>query len=151
MNEISNITPSISKEYDIYVKDVLLDKKEAQKLLRDTLIKDVKDLQKMREGLRKQLDQTAKSIEMSKKIVLDGEIGKVKNIEGEKLKILLKEGIQALDMEWNVIADSGNLVEMNTDDPSSVKIGDIAIIENENLCIQRTKSNLLCNLILCRK
>ena len=150
MKEISIITPSVSKEYDIYIKNVILDKKEAQKLLRDTLIEDVKDLKKMREGLRKQLDQTAKSIEMSKKIILEGEIGKVKSIDGETLKILLKKGIQALDMEWNVIAGPGNLVEMNTDDPSSVMIGDIAVIENENLCIKRTKSNIKCNFILCR-
>jgi hypothetical protein len=150
MEEISSITPSVSKKYDIYTQDIKLDKKEAQKLLRETMMQDVKDLQKMREGLRKQLDQTAKSIEMASKIVLEGEIGMIKSIDGEKLKVLLKEGIQALDMEWNVIADSGNLIEMNTDDPSSVMIGDIAVIENENLCIKRTKSNLECNVILCR-
>lgn len=150
MEEISTITPSVSKKYDIYTQDIKLDKKEAQKLLRETLVKDVKDLQKMREGLRKQLDQTAKSIEMASKIVLEGEIGMVKSIEDDKLKVLLKEGIQALDMEWNVIADSGNLIEMNIDDPSSVMIGDIVVIENENLCIKRTKSNLQCNVILCK-
>lgn len=150
MEEIAKITPSVSKEYDIYTQNVKLDKKEAQKLLRETVVKDVKDLQKMREGLRKQLDQTAKSIEMASKIVLEGEIGMVKSIDGEKLKILLKEGIQAMDMEWNIIADSDNLIEMNIDDPSSVVIGDMAVIENENLCIKRTKSNLKCNVILCR-
>jgi len=150
MEEISAITPSVSKEYDIYAQSVKLDKKEAQKLLRETMVEDVKELQKMREGLRKQLDQTAKSIEMASKIVLEGEIGMVKSIDGEKLKILLKEGVQAMDMEWNVIADSGNLIEMNIDDPSSVKIGDMAVIENEDLCIKRTKTNLQCNIILCK-
>ncbi len=150
MGEVSAITPSVSDEYDIFTQDVKLDKKEAQKLLRETMVKDVKDLQKMRDGLRKQLDQTAKSIEMASKIVIEGEVGMVKSIEGENLKILLKEGVQALDMEWNVIADSGNLIEMNTDDPSSVIIGDMAVIENENLCIKRTKLNLQCNVILCK-
>ena len=150
MEEISAITPSVSKEYDIYAQSVKLDKKEAQKLLRETMVEDVKELKKMREGLRKQLDQTAKSIEMASKIVLEGEIGMVKSIDGEKLKILLKEGVQAMDMEWNVIADSGNLIEMNIDDPSSVKIGDMAVIENEDLCIKRTKTNLQCNIILCK-
>ncbi len=149
MEEISEITPSVSKDYDIYTQNVKLDQKEAQKLLRNTIVEDVKELQKMREGLRKQLDQTAKSIEMASKIVIEGEIGMVKSIEGEKLKILLKEGIQALDMEWNPIADSDNLIEMNIDDPSAVMIGDMAVIENENLCIKRTKSNLQCNVILC--
>ena len=150
MGEVSAITPSVSDEYDIFTQDVKLDKKEAQKLLRETMVKDVKDLQTMREGLRKQLDQTAKSIEMASKIVIEGEVGMVKSIEGENLKILLKEGVQALDMEWNIIADSGNLIEMNTDDPSSVIIGDMAVIENENLCIKRTKLNLQCNVILCK-
>lgn len=150
MGEISKITPSVSKEYDIYTQDIKLDKKEAQKLLRETLIKDVKDLQKMREGLRKQLDQTTKSIEMASRIVLEGEIGMVKSINGEKLKILLKKGIQAMDMEGNIIAGPGNLIEMNIDHPSSVMVGDIAVIENENLCIKRTKSNLQCNVIICK-
>jgi hypothetical protein len=150
MGEISKITPSVSKEYDIYTQDIKLDKKEAQKLLRETLIKDVKDLQKMREGLRKQLDQTTKSIEMASRIVLEGEIGMVKSINGEKLKILLKKGIQAMDMEGNIIAGPGNLIEMNIGHPSSVMVGDIAVIENENLCIKRTKSNLQCNVIICK-
>jgi len=150
MGEVSKITPSVSKEYDIYAQDIKLDKKEAQKLLRETLIKDVKDLQKMREGLRKQLDQTAKSIEMASRIVFEGEIGMVKSINGEKLKILLKEGIHTMDMEWNIIAGPGNLIEMNVDNPSSVMIGDMVVIDNENLCIKRTKSNLQCNVILCK-
>jgi len=150
MDEISKITPSVSKEYDIYTQDIELDKKEAKKLLRETLIKDVKDLQKMREGLRKQLDQTARSIDMASRIILEGEIGMVKSINGKKLKILLKEGIRAVDMEWNIIAGPGNLIEMNIDHPSGVMVGDMAVIENENLCIKRTKSNLQCNVILCK-
>lgn len=150
MDEVSKQTPSVSKEYDIIIKHSALDKKEAQKLLRETLVKDVKDLQKMREGMRKQLAQSAKAIEMASKIVNEGEIGKIKSIDGNKLGILLNEDIQALDMEWNMIAGPGNLIEMNTDDPSSVEIGDIAIIENENLCIMRTKSTLTCGVILCK-
>lgn len=150
MDEISKITPSVSKEYDIHTQNIKLDKKEAKKLLRETLIKDVKDLQKMREGLRKQLDQTARSIEMASRIVLEGEIGMIKSINGKKLKILLKEGIQAVDTEWNIIAGPGNLIEMNIDDSSGVMIGNRVMIENENLCIERTKSNLQCNVIICK-
>ncbi|HML05935.1 MAG TPA: DUF2121 domain-containing protein, partial [Methanobacterium sp.] len=44
MEEISAITPSVSKEYDIYAQSVKLDKKEAQKLLRETMVEDVKEL-----------------------------------------------------------------------------------------------------------
>lgn len=150
MDEVSHKTPSVSKEYDIITGRSDLDKKEAQKHLREVLVKDVKELQKWREGLRKQLATDSKVIEMASKIVNEGEIGKVKSINGNKIEISLNEGIQALDMEWNVIAGPGNMIEMNTDNPSSVEIGDIAVIENENLCILRTKSSLTCNVILCK-
>ena len=150
MNEISGKTPSVSKEYDIIIKHSGLDKKEAQKHLREVMIKDIKELQEWRDGLRKQLATNAKSIKMASKIINEGEIGKVKSINGNKVEIALDSGIQALDMEWNVVAAPGNLIEMNTDDPSSVKIGDVAVIENENLCIRRTKCALTCNVIICK-
>ncbi|MEL7671377.1 DUF2121 domain-containing protein [Methanobacterium sp.] len=150
MNEISGKTPSVSKDYDIIIKHSGMDKREAQKHLREILIKDVKELQEWREGLRQQLDTNAKSIQMASKIINEGEIGKVQSINGDKIGILLDKSVQALDMEWNVIAGPGGLIEMNTDDPSSVKIGDVAVIENENLCIMRTKCSLTCNVILCR-
>lgn len=150
MDEISAKTPSVSKDYDIIIRDSGLDKKGAQNHLREVLIKDVKELQKWREDLKQQQITTAKSIKMASKIVNEGKIGKVKNIDGNKVEILLDSGIQALDMEWNVVAGPGNLIEMNTDDPSSVRIGDVAVIENENLCIQRTKCALTCNVILCK-
>lgn len=150
MNEISSKTPSVSNEYDIITKHSGLDKKEAQKHLREILIKDVKELQKWREGLRQQLDTNAKSIQMASKIINEGEIGKVQSINGDKIGIVLDKGIQALDMEWNVMAGPGGLIEMNTDDPLSVQIGDVAVIENENLCIKRTKCSLTCNVILCK-
>jgi hypothetical protein len=150
MDEVACKTPSVSKEYDIITRHSGLDKKEAQKHLREVLVKDVKELQKWREDLRNQQITTAKSIEMASKIINEGEIGKVKSVNGNRIRLILNEGIQALDMEWNVIAGPGNLIEMNTDDPSSVEIGDIAVIENENLCIRRTKSNLTCGVILCK-
>ncbi len=150
MGEVSSKTPSVSKEYDIIIKNSNLDKKEAKKHLREILLKDVKDLQKWREDLRKQQIAHTKAIEMASKIINEGEIGTVKSIDGNKISILLNAGIQALDMEWNVVAGPGNMIEMNTDDPSSVEIGDIAVIENENLCIRRTKCNLTCNVILCK-
>ncbi len=150
MEEVSGKTPSVSKEYDIIIKHPDFDKKKAKRYLREILIKDVKDLQKWRENLRKQQITHTKAIETASKIVSEGEIGKVKSIDGNKIEILLNAGIQALDMEWNVVAGPGNLIEMNIDDPSSVEIGDIAVIENENLCIRRTKANITCDIILCR-
>lgn len=150
MDEIASKTPSVSKDYDIIIKDSGLDKNEAQKHLREVLIKDVKELQKWRDGLRHQLATNAKSIQMASKIINEGEIGKVKGINGHKIEVILNKGIQALDMTWNVVTEPDNLIEMNADDPSGVKIGDVVVIENENLCIKKTKCTLTCSVILCK-
>jgi len=39
---------------------------------------------------------------------------------------------------------------MTVEKPELVSIGDVAVIENENLCIMRTKCDLKCNVILCK-
>ncbi len=39
---------------------------------------------------------------------------------------------------------------MTAEDGSKVSRGDLAVIENENLCINRTKESLNCDFILCR-
>jgi len=150
MDEISDKTPSVSKKYDIFTKHSNLDKKEAQKILRETIVLDVKRLQKWREDLKKEQMKVSKTIELASKIINEGEIGKINSIDGNKLKVVLNKDIQAFDVEWNMTAGPGDLIEMNIDDPSNVKVGDIAVIENENLCIKRTKSSLMCDVILCR-
>ncbi len=52
MVEVAKKTPSISNGHDIFIKHPKLDKKEAQKLLRETILRDVKILQKWREKLQ---------------------------------------------------------------------------------------------------
>ncbi len=150
MGEVASKTPSVGKKYDVFIKHSNLDKKESQKILREAVVEDVKKLQEWRENLKKEQMEVSKTIELASKIINEGEIGKVKSIDGNKLKIILNKDIQAFDVEWNLVAEPGNLIEMNTDDPSSVEVGDIAVIENENLCIRRTKSTLQCEVILCK-
>jgi len=150
MEEVSAKTPSVSKNYDILTKNVKLDKKEAKKVLRDSIVADVKKLQEWREELKKEQIKVSETIELASKIINEGEIGNVESVDGNKLKIILNKDIQAFDVEWNIVAGPGNMIEMNIDDSSDVKTGDIAVIENENLCIKRTKSALMCDVILCR-
>ncbi len=150
MGEVSSKTPSVSNKYDVFTKHSGLDKKEAQKILREAIVLDVKRLQKWREDLKKEQMKVSKTIELASKIIDEGEIGKINSINGNNLNVILNKDIQAFDVEWNMIAGPGDLIEMNIDDTSDVKVGDTAIIENENLCIKRTKSTLMCEVILCR-
>lgn len=150
MEEVASKTPSVGKKYDIFIKHSNLDKKESQKILREAVVADVKRLQEWREDLKKEQMKVSKTIELASKIINEGEIGKVKSIDGNKLKVVLNKDIQAFDVEWNLVAEPENLIEMNIDDPSSVEVGDMAVIENENLCIRRTKSTLQCEVILCK-
>ncbi|MGF7118883.1 DUF2121 domain-containing protein [Methanobacterium oryzae] len=150
MEEVASKTPSVGKKYDIFIKHSNLDKKESQRILREAVVVDVKKLQEWRENLKKEQMEVSKTIEFASKIINEGEIGKVKSIDGNKLKIILNKDIQAFDVEWNLVAEPGNLIEMNIDDPSTVEVGDMAVIENENLCIRRTKSTLQCEVILCK-
>jgi len=151
MNEVALLTPSISKEYDLYIKSRKMNKNEAQKILRESIVRDVKLLEKWRNKLKDDLLEKARSIEMARKIVIDGEIGRVKNISGDQVEVILNNDIEALDIDWNVIAQPGETVSMGINDPLKVKEGDLVIIENENLCIKRTKSQLNCEVILCKR
>ncbi|MBI5680603.1 MAG: DUF2121 domain-containing protein [Methanobacterium sp.] len=150
LEEVSAKTPSVSKEFDIVTKHSNLDKKEAQKVLRETIVEDVKRLQKWREELKEQQMNVSKTMELASKIVNEGIIGQIKSIEGNKLFVTLNNNIQAFDVQWNMVAGPGDLIEMNTDDSSSLNVGDMAVIQNENLCIARTKSPIQCDVILCK-
>jgi hypothetical protein len=150
MEEVARNTPSVSPGYDMIIKHPSLNIKQSRELVRSTLIQDVKELEKWRGELRDQMIKAAKGIEMSSKIMENGEVGKVRSIEGNKVEIVLGKGIEALDLEWNLTAKPGEVVSMEIDDPELVSVGDVALVENENLCIMRTKCGLKCDVILCK-
>jgi len=150
IREVSSITPTVSKEYDFLIKHSTLNKKQSRELIRSTIIEDVKELEKMRSGLRDQMVNAAKSIEMASKIMEKGEVGRILKVQGNTVEIILKEGVEARDTDWNLKVKQGELVTMTVEEPGLVSIGDIAVIENENLCIMRTKCDLKCNVILCK-
>lgn len=150
MGEVASKTPSVSREYDLIIKHPSLDKKQSRELLRTTIIQDVKDLKKWRSELKEQMMNAAKSIQMSTKILENGEVGSVRSVEGNTLEIVLNKGVEALDMEWNIKARPGEVISMEVDDPKKVSVGDLVVVEKENLCIIPSKSALKCDVILCR-
>ena len=150
IKEVSSTTPTVSKEYDLIIKYPSLNKNQSRELIRNTIIKDIKELEEIRSELKNQMANAAKSIEMASKIMEEGEVGRILKVHGNKVDIILKKGVEALDTDWNLKVKSGELVTMTVEKPELVSIGDVAVIENENLCIMRTKCDLKCNVILCR-
>ncbi|MDP3035535.1 MAG: DUF2121 domain-containing protein, partial [Methanobacteriaceae archaeon] len=127
-----------------------LDKKEAQKLLRETILRDVKLLKKWREKLQNDLLEKAESIKLASNILTEGEIGRVVSIDEEMLEIILGKNVRAFDNRWKPLALPGEKVLMYSDEPKDVLVGDVAVIENENLCLKRNNSALRCDVILCK-
>lgn len=148
--KVANNTPSVGMSIDSFIKSPVLDKKESQKLLRETVVRDVKLLQKWREKLQQDLLEKAQAINLSSKILTEGEVGRVVKVEDERVEIVLGSKVQAYDINWKPISGPGEKVMMFTSNPGDVLEGDVAVIENENLCIKRNKSPLRCDIIICR-
>lgn len=150
MEEVAQTTPSVSPEYDLIIKHPPLNKKDARELLRSTILQDVKELGKWRDELREDMLKKAQSIQMASKIIDQGEVGRVRKVDGNQIEIELGKGVEALDLEWNILSKPGEMVLMETDQPEDVSVDDVVVIEKEDLCIKRTKSSLTCGFILCR-
>lgn len=150
MEEVASHTPSVSPGYDLIIKYPSLNQKQSRELIRSTIIQDVKELEKWRGELREQMIKAAKGIEMSSKIVDDGLVGKVHKITGNTVEIELAQGVEAMDLEWNLVAKPGEIVSMEIDHPNLVSVGDMAVVKDENLCIMPSECGLKCDVILCK-
>jgi hypothetical protein len=150
MEEVASKTPSVSKEYDVIIKYASIDQKVAKELIRTTVLQDIKDLKNYRIQLQENIIKTTQNIQMATKIILKGDIGSVAYVNGKKIGIILNTGVEALDAQWNTIAKPSETVNMTILDEKNVFKGDLVVIENENLCIKRTKEGLNCEFILCK-
>ena len=103
-----------------------------------------------RNQLQENMLKTSQNIQMATRIVIQGAIGTVSYVQGNEIGIILDEGIEALDTDWKTLARSSETIQMNVQNSSNVSKGDLVVIENENLCIKRTKESLNCDFILCR-
>lgn len=151
LREVAAKTPTISPEYDMYIKTPRLDKREAHRLLRETILRDVKTLQKWRAKLQKELIKKSEQIKMASKIIKEGEIGQVINIDNDKIEVKLAPNVEAFNIKWKKVAKPGENVLMIKEKPGKVNVGDLVVIEDENLQIKDKKIPLQCNVILCKK
>lgn len=150
LEEVAHETPSVSPQYDVIIKYPSIKAKEAKELLRTTILQDVKELEMWRHQLQETQIKTAQSIQMATKIIIGGNIGTVKYINGNEIGIVLDSSVEALDIEWKPMAKPSETIIMTVNNQSNVSKGDIVVIENENLCIKRTKESLNCDFILCK-
>lgn len=148
INEVSQKTPTLGDKFDVLIQQPKFTVDEAQKYLNETIDQDVKVLAKIRQKLQEDLIEKSREIELASKIINEGDIGEVSSIEGNMLQVTLNDKTQAFDNNWRQLAKPKGEVIMfcDTDD---VKIGDKVVIEDENLCLEKNKSNLSCNIILC--
>ena len=148
IHEVSQKTPTLGDKFDVLIQQPKFTADEAQKYLNETIDQDVKVLAKIRQKLQEDLIEKSREIELASKIINEGDIGEVSSIEGNMLQVTLNDKTQAFDNNWRQLAKPKGEVIMfcDTDD---VKIGDKVVIEDENLCLERNKSNLSCNIILC--
>ncbi len=150
LEEVAKKTPTISQEHDKFIKTPRLDKRKAHKLLRETIVRDVKVLQKWRATLKMELIKKSEQIKMASKIIKEGEIGQVINIDEDKIEVKLSPKVEAYNIKWKKVAKPGENVLMIAEKPGKVKVGDLVVIEKENLQIKDKKIPLQCNVILCK-
>lgn len=150
IKEVSKMTPTVGDEADILLKKGIYTSSEAQKHLDDVIETDIKLLSKFRQKLQGDLIEKSREIELASKIIDDGSIGKVINVDGKMLEIILDDNIVAYDFNWKELAGPGENVLMFSES-NNVQVGDEVVIEGENLCLQKDKSPLNCDIILCNK
>ena len=156
LHEIAKTTPSVGGACDVlYAQNNTLTKGTAQKYLNDTIERDTKVLTKFRAKLTEDLIEKNKTIELASKIIDEGEVGKVVDIEDNIIQVTLNSNIQAFDTNWKQLAKPGENVIMFLDlekDQNSkdfVELNDKVVIKGENLCLDKNSLNLNCNIILC--
>jgi len=150
MEDVAKITPTVSSQYDIFIIHPQLDHKHAMELLRNTLISDVEELRKWREKLKQDMLEKTRDIQMATRIITQGEVGRVKKVDGTEVEVILAPGVEALNMDWNVLANAGDSIIMKMEEPNPLNLGDLVVIEDENLCVKKNKTCLSCDIILCR-
>ncbi len=150
IKEVSKTTPTVGNEVDVLIKNESYTPKQAQEHLDELIATDIKLLTKFRQKLQNDLIEKSREIELASKIIDEGSIGKVINIDGNMLEVKLNDNTVAYDFNWKELSGPNENVLMFSEN-SNVKVGDEVVIEGEELRLKKDKSSLTCNIILCNK
>lgn len=148
LSEVASKTPSLGKKYDVMIVHPKFDENESQSYLDETIKIDVQLLGKWREKLRNDLIEQNETIQLASKIIDEGKVGVVSEIDESIIQVTLSSDVQAYDTNWKQLAKPEERVVMFSD-KNDIEVGDEIVIENETLCNKRTKTNLKCDIILC--
>lgn len=148
LSEVSTKTPSLGKKSDVMIVHPEFNKDEAQAHLDETIKRDVQLLGKWRDKLKEDLIEQNETIQLATKIIDEGKVGVVSEVDGSILQVTLNEDVQAYDTNWKQLAKPQERVIMISD-KENIEVGDEIVIENEVLCSKRTKTGLKCDIILC--
>ena len=148
LKEVSSKTPSLGKKYDVMIAHPEFEEGEADSYLDETIARDVQLLGKWREKLKEDLLEQNETIQLATKIINEGVVGIVSEIDGPILQVTLDKNVQAYDTNWKQLANPGERVVMISSQ-ENIEVGDEVVIENETLCSKRTKTDLRCDIILC--
>lgn len=148
LKEVSKKTASIGDSFDVLIKNKEYTPEEAQSHLDEIIKRDVKILSKIREDMKNTNFKINKKIKHIGNILIEGEVGEVISKDDNILVIELNSTTQAFDKNWKIRAKPNGEVLMFTES-KNVEIGDKVIIKDEKLCLEKDKSNLRCDIILC--
>ncbi|ADL58740.1 MULTISPECIES: DUF2121 family protein [Methanothermobacter] len=150
MDYVSSRTPSVGSKYDIFMKSPSLDKRSAHKLLSDTIVRDVRLLQKWRAKLKQEMLDRREEMKLASRILTEGEVGRVISQDGNHVEVKLSDGVEAYDTRWKRVAGPGENVLMRLSDDVAVAAGEGVAVRNENLCVDGRDIKLECDVIICR-
>ena len=148
IQEVASKTPTVGDDIDVLQQQPKFTETEAQRHLDITIDNDIKVLVKFRQDLTEKLVQQNIDIKMANKILTDGPVGSVVAIDDYMIQVQLNNKTQAVDKNWKQLAGPGqNVLMFYYDD--DIEIGDEVIIKDEDLCLKKNNSSLICDRILC--
>ena len=149
LKEISEITPSVGKEYDIVIQKNNLAKSQVQNYIDEVAERDVKVLAKFRAQLKENLIKQNENIRLASTIIEEGNVGEIVIIDDNLIEVKLNDDVRAFDVNWDLLASPGQNVLMFVDSSDDLEKGDEIVIEDEVLCVKKNKAILKCDIILC--
>ena len=149
IKEISTQTPTIGEHCDVVLTQKKFTENQAQDYLNSLIKREINVIEKIREQLASERLDQVKEIQLAQKIINEGDIGFITNIENNKVEIKLTNKVQAFDFNWKKLAKPGDKLLMDCTNINNVKIGDKVVISSEVLCTERTSTELNCDVILC--
>lgn len=149
IKEISAQTPTIGNNFDVVLTQKNFTSTEAQNYLNGLIKREIKVIEKIREQLASERMDQVREIQLAQKIINEGDVGFITKITDNHVEVKLAQNVQAFDYNWKEMAKPGNTIMMVCNSPEDVKIGDKVVIASETLCVERTETELNCDVILC--